>query len=81
MGADIGGGDLDAMLVTRLSNAMDRLRGAAVGRDASRFVELFEGTVGVGVVYDAGRRARAWMRGERFDPAHGGHAARPIDER
>ncbi len=81
MGAEVPCHDLDATLAGRLSDAMDRLRDAAVGRDASRFIELFEGTVGVGGVYDAGRRARAWFRGERFDAAHGTRRNRPVDER
>ena len=83
MGADVAdtSDDLHTSLAARLADTMDRLRDAALGRDASRFIELFEGTVGVGGVYDAWRRAKAWLRGERFDPAHGGRDTRPVDGR
>ena len=62
--------DLHGGLVDALSQAMDRLRDAALDRDATRFTELFAGTVGVGGAYDLGRRLRAWAGGERFDAAH-----------
>lgn len=84
MGTDVAAsGDPHATLVTRLSDAMDRLADAAIDRDATRFVELFEGTVGVGGVYDLGRRMKAWSKGERFDAAHevGVHDRRRIDDR
>ncbi len=58
------------MLEQRLAATMDRLAGHAIERDASRFVELFEGRVGVGGIYDVGRRIDAWARGRRFDAAH-----------
>ncbi len=81
MGSDVPASSSDRhdLLVTSLSHAMDRLRGAALDRDATRFVELFEGTVGVGGVYDAGRRLKAWSKGRRFDAAH--EVDHPIDER
>ena len=63
--------DLRATLDLGLTATMDRLADAAIARDPACFVELFEGSVGVGGVYDAGRRLKAWSRGERFEAAHG----------
>lgn len=71
MGADVPGtSNLHETLVASLTSAMDRLRDTAIDRDATRFVKVFEGTVGVGGVYDVGRRVKAWSRGRRFDAAH-----------
>ena len=64
--------DLQAALASNLRDTMTRLADLSIERDATRFVELFEGTVGVGGVYDFGRRLRAWSRGERFDATHAG---------
>ncbi len=61
---------LHALLSDRLTATMDRLAHDATTRDPSRFVELFEGRVGVGGFYDLGRRLEAWSRGRRFDAAH-----------
>jgi 1-acyl-sn-glycerol-3-phosphate acyltransferase len=59
-----------ARLEADLAATMDRLAADAVARDPARFVSLLEGKAGIGGVYDAWRRARAALRGERFDPAH-----------
>lgn len=71
--------DLCAALEEGMADAMDRLADDAVARDPSRFVELIDGQVGVGGVYDLGRRLAAWSRGRRFDAAHA--PSRPADER
>lgn len=62
------------LLAARLEATQDRLAAAACRRDPSLFRTLLSGDVGVGGVYDLGRRLRAWSRGERFDPSHGGEA-------
>lgn len=54
-----------------LESAQDQLAEESVGRDPSRFDTLVAGGAGVGGVYDAWRRFRARMRGERFRPEHG----------
>jgi len=59
-------------LAKDLEEAQDRLSAAAMARDPSRFRPLLRGRVGVGGIYDVGRRVRSLMRGERFDPSHGG---------
>ena len=64
--------DRTALLASRLEATQDRLAAAALARDPARFRTLLAGDVGVGGVYDLGRRLRAWARGERFDPSHGG---------
>ena len=62
-----------------LTEALERtcagLADEAMQRDPARFATLFDGHVGVGGVYDLGRRLAAWSHGRRFDPAHG--PARP----
>ena len=77
-----GGLDADAwttLLATRLEATQDRLARAAQGRDPAPFRTLLAGDVGVGGVYDLGRRLRAWTKGERFDPAHGGPSLPPAE--
>jgi 1-acyl-sn-glycerol-3-phosphate acyltransferase len=67
-----------AVLAGELESLQDRLAAAAIARDPAAFTTLLAGRVGVGAVYDAGRRFAAWLRGERFDPAHDASAgARP----
>jgi 1-acyl-sn-glycerol-3-phosphate acyltransferase len=61
---------IQELLQGRLSQAMDCLAEASVSRDASRFDILLNGRAGVGGIYDAWRRLRAWRRGEKFDSAH-----------
>jgi hypothetical protein len=50
---------------------MDRLAADVMSRDPARFTSLIQGRAGIGGVYDLWRRARAALRGEAFDPAHG----------
>jgi 1-acyl-sn-glycerol-3-phosphate acyltransferase len=59
-------------LERELEDTMDGLAAEAAARDPAAFETLLSGTVGVGGVYDLWRRARAWARGERFRPEHGG---------
>jgi 1-acyl-sn-glycerol-3-phosphate acyltransferase len=60
------------LLARGIEDAQDRLAAAAQARDPGRFVTLLSGRVGVGGVYDLVRRIGAFLRGERFDPSHGG---------
>ncbi|NJO38063.1 MAG: acyltransferase [Rhizobiales bacterium] len=53
-----------------LAAAMDGLAELSQTRDPSRFETLLAGKVGIGGVYDLWRRAKAGLRGERFDAAH-----------
>jgi 1-acyl-sn-glycerol-3-phosphate acyltransferase len=61
-----------AHLSASLMATQDRLAAAALTRDQAGFTSLLMGRVGVGLVYDTARRILAWLRGERFDAAHGG---------
>ncbi|MBU6309390.1 MAG: lysophospholipid acyltransferase family protein [Planctomycetes bacterium] len=61
-----------AVLSSGLEAAQDRLAEAALARDPARFATLLSGHVGVGGVYDAVRRLKAFFRGDRFDASHGG---------
>jgi hypothetical protein len=54
-----------------LTSSQDALRDAALRRDATAFQSLLLGKVGIGGIYDQGRRLQAWLRGERFQPEHG----------
>ncbi len=60
-----------AMLEADLTATMDRLAAAAIGRDPTAFVALASGRKGVGGIYDLGRRIKAGLTGQRFDPRHG----------
>ncbi len=60
------------VLTESMTQTLDALGAAAVARDASAFTVLGEGRRGVGGVYDAARRVKAWARGKRFEGGHGG---------
>jgi 1-acyl-sn-glycerol-3-phosphate acyltransferase len=57
-----------------LEETQDALAAEASSRDPSKFVTLIHGHAGVGGVYDLWRRAKSWLRGQRFDPRHGERA-------
>ncbi len=59
-----------AALNTALAGAMDTLAADAAARDPARFTTLLAGKTKINPVYDSWRRARAFGRGRRFDPAH-----------
>ncbi len=59
-----------AALSEALAATMDRLAADAIARDAARFETLQRGQEGMGGIFDLWRRARAAIRGERFDPRH-----------
>jgi hypothetical protein len=58
-------------LEAALTDTMDRLAADGMTRDPARFEPLLSGEAGVGGVYDLWRRAKALVRGERFQPQHG----------
>ena len=60
-----------ALLEAGLGATQDALAAEALSRDPDRFEDLIGGAAGVGGVYDAWRRVRAGLRGERFRPEHG----------
>lgn len=72
MGREVAGSldDIGPTLEARLGLAMDQLAADAVGRDAARFDLLLGGSVGIGGIYDAWRRLKAWRHGRHFDAAH-----------
>jgi 1-acyl-sn-glycerol-3-phosphate acyltransferase len=53
-----------------LTRTLDALNADTVSRDPGRFDTVLGGRAGVGGVYDLWRRAKALVRGERFDPSH-----------
>ncbi|MCS6863984.1 MAG: lysophospholipid acyltransferase family protein [Gemmataceae bacterium] len=58
--------EIEAALTTNL----DILSAEVMRRDPTAFVEILRGKVGIGGIYDHWRRLKAWLRGQRFDPAH-----------
>ncbi len=54
-----------ALLVEHLTNTMDCLAADSISRDPERFQRLQAGRTGIGGVYDAWRRTRSLLRGER----------------
>lgn len=58
------------LIEERLAATMDELAAKATARDPAVFRTLLRGRAGVGGAYDLWRRARARIRGERFDPSH-----------
>jgi hypothetical protein len=57
-------------LESHLEATQDALAAASVAADASAFVTVLGGQAGVSPVYDAYRRLRCFLRGERFNPEH-----------
>lgn len=64
-----------ATMEAALAGTMGRLAEDAISREPERFESLLEGRAGVGGVYDVWRRGKAFLKGERFDPAHQGERA------
>jgi 1-acyl-sn-glycerol-3-phosphate acyltransferase len=58
-------------LERRLEETQGELAQLVQARDPSPFTVLVGGRTGVGGVYDVWRRLSAWVRGRRFDSAHG----------
>ena len=61
-----------AEVARRLEQAQDRLAEDSIARRATAFETVMDGNAGVGGMYEAWRRLRARLRGERFRRAHGG---------
>jgi len=60
-----------ARVAEGLTAAQDALAIDAIRRDPAAFRTLVVGRSGVTCLYDAWRRLRAALRGERYDPEHG----------
>lgn len=63
--------DWTRVLAECLESAQNELEAESITRDPARFEKVVSGGSGVGGVYDAWRRYRAWLRGEQFRPEHG----------
>ena len=64
------GREWTARIEAALTETLDQLNAETMSRDPGRFKVLLGGRTGVGGCYDAWRRMKAWLRGQRFDPAH-----------
>ena len=62
--------DWQHALEAGLTETMDALAAASATREQAAFTRLFAGTAGVGGIYDAYRRARAYAGGRPFSPRH-----------
>lgn len=62
--------DWTAVLEEKLAATQDALAAEALVRDPAAFEVLLGGNAGVGGAYDAWRRLRSCVRGERFRPEH-----------
>jgi 1-acyl-sn-glycerol-3-phosphate acyltransferase len=71
--------DWTALIQQAMQANQDRLTEHVVSRDPARFVALFDGTTGVGGVYDLWRRVKAIFTGQHFDPSHDRRAGRAGD--
>lgn len=60
----------EAAIRDALTATMDRLAADALSRDPARLPALRQGREGMGGAYDLYRRARAALRGERYDARH-----------
>ncbi len=67
----------DAALRDALTATMDALAADAVTRDPACFITLLAGGTRINPFYDSWRRARAFLHGRRFDPAHGANPDTP----
>ena len=69
--AGLDAGEVNERLTLALQDTMDALAADAMSRDPARFLQLLDGRVGVGGVYDLWRRGRAWLEGRPFHAGHG----------
>jgi 1-acyl-sn-glycerol-3-phosphate acyltransferase len=68
-----------ARIGAAIEAVMDRLAADAIARDPARFRVVVQGQEGMGGLYQAWRRLRAGLRGERFDPRHEQQGRQPRD--
>ena len=61
---------LAGLLGDRLGATMDALAAETATRDPALFTAVVRGRAGADVIYDGWRRARAVLKGKRFNPAH-----------
>ena len=66
-----------ARIEVALTATLDALNADTMSRDPARFETLIGGKAGVGGVYDLFRRAKAAVRGQKFDPSHGDNPGAP----
>ncbi len=69
-GRDRSVAEWTSYLEAALTRTMDALTAESVMREPRLFRPLVRGGAGVGGIYDAYRRARAWAGGRRFDARH-----------
>jgi hypothetical protein len=67
---DRNGKQWTELIESALTRNLDALSAEAMRRDPTAFTELLTGKTGVGGMYDAWRRLKAWVRGKKFDPSH-----------
>jgi 1-acyl-sn-glycerol-3-phosphate acyltransferase len=70
----LAGKEWTALIEGAMTRNLDTLNAETMSRDPAKFTPLLSGKVGVGGPYDWWRRFKAWIRGRKFDPSHGGEA-------
>jgi len=63
--------EVGLLLESRLAQTQDALADLSCRRNPADFNTLVSGTVGVGGVYDAWRRTKSWINGQKFEASHG----------
>jgi 1-acyl-sn-glycerol-3-phosphate acyltransferase len=63
--------DVQAALGQGLERTLDGLAALSIARDERAFEPLLASRAGAGWLADLPQHLRAWLRGRRFDPAHG----------
>lgn len=66
----LSGKEWTHLIEDALTETLDGLNSEAMSRDPAKFETILAGRTGVGGAYDAWRRMKAWMLGQRFDPSH-----------
>lgn len=69
--SSLGAAQWTARLEGAMAATQERLAAESMARDPALFEPLLSGAGGVGGVYDAWRRAKALLRGRRFEAGHG----------
>lgn len=66
------------LIRTQLRSTQAELSEASIARDANAFDSVLTGRVGVGGIYDWGRRLKCWLTGRKYQPHHGKKFNNPV---
>lgn len=69
--ASLGKDEWSELVREQLRDTQSELAAASIARAADRFDSVLVGKVGVGGIYDWGRRIRCWLTRQEYTPQHG----------